>query len=125
MCCRIMKRFHAFLSWLGIPKHLFNDYKVCLLVLCLIYTQKHYQCDHPFNNSMSRCIKFAKLSRSSPLNSELLETGISSWKHKDIVQIMIDDERLPKQCFNSGSSRRLPRSVRQRRGTSLVRSCTS
>ena len=23
-----MKRFHAFLSWLGIPKHLFNDYKV-------------------------------------------------------------------------------------------------
>merc|ERR1719295_1846951 len=25
---RIMKRFHAFLSWLGISKHLFSDYKV-------------------------------------------------------------------------------------------------
>ena len=35
MGCRIMKRFHAFLSWLGIPKHLFSDYKVFLLLLIM------------------------------------------------------------------------------------------
>ena len=69
-----------------------------LLVLCLKHTEASSG-SGIIQNSMLRCIKFAKLSRSSPLNSELLETGISSWKVKDNVQIMIDDERLPKTMF--------------------------
>ena len=33
---RIMKRFHVFLAWLGIPKHLFSDYRVHQVTQCTL-----------------------------------------------------------------------------------------
>ena len=53
LCCRIMKRFHAFLSWLGIPKHLFNDYKV--LLLTSVPTRIRTQCSG--SPSLQNCLR--------------------------------------------------------------------
>merc|ERR1719361_2543858 len=50
---RIMKRFHAFLSWLGIPKHLFNDYKV--LLLTSVPTRIGTQCSG--SPSLQNCLR--------------------------------------------------------------------
>ena len=48
-----MKRFHAFLSWLGIPKHLFNDYKV--LLLTSVPTRIETQCSG--SPSLQNCLR--------------------------------------------------------------------
>lgn len=66
---RIMKRFHTFLTWLGIPKHLFSDYKVHQV--CISYCSS----SSPPTHTSYLSPRFAKLSLSSLLSSELPENG--------------------------------------------------
>ena len=120
LCCRIMKRFHAFLSWLGIPKHLFNDYKV--LLLTSVPTRIETQCSGP--PSLQNCLRV--LSR---IQNNQRQARISFEKTMDKEELFTwtarDFRPMEDNVWYSGCSKRLPRSARPRSETSLVRSCMS